>query len=90
MENYSDHPEQNEKRNIKHFEECVKRGSVPFFDVEYFEFIIDHYLERGDLNKAYKACDIALEQHPYSGDFLMEKAQILVQKEENEEEYESQ
>jgi tetratricopeptide (TPR) repeat protein len=62
---------------IKKFEELLTSNSRSFFDSDEFDILIDFFLTANQQNKALKALDFALEQYPYSIDFIIRKAQIL-------------
>ena len=62
---------------IKRFEECIANNTRGFFDSDEFDILIDYYLTANQYHKALKAVDLALEQYPYSIDFLIRKAQLL-------------
>ena len=67
---------------IKRFELAVKNKTYTFFDLEEFEEIISYYLQHQKYKKALKACDVALNQYPYSSELLISKAQVLSNLEE--------
>lgn len=66
-----------EKRNIKNFDEILKRGESEYFELSTYEFLIDHFLEVGEFKKALRACELGLQQHPYSSEMKVEYAQVL-------------
>lgn len=68
-----------EKKNIKNFDEMLKRGENEYFEISTFEFLIDHFLETGQFKKALKSCELGLKQHPYSGEMKVDYAQVLFQ-----------
>src|SRR5689334_195449 len=55
---------------IKRFEELLANNTRSFFDSDEFDILIDYYLTSNQYQKALKAVDFALEQYPYSIDFL--------------------
>lgn len=63
--------------SLSRFERMLRKNEHYFFDVEEFEMLIDYYLEKSDTNKAKKAIDISLEQHPASSILKLKKAQFL-------------
>ena len=63
--------------SLDRFEKMLKAGDEYFFDVEVFEILIDHYLDKSDTNKAKKAIDISLLQHPTSSNLKLKKVQFL-------------
>jgi tetratricopeptide (TPR) repeat protein len=71
--------------NIKKFEEMLKNGDSLFFDLDTYEYIINHFIEQGKLKKALKACEMAMGQYPFSTELFLDKAFILIKKQEFEE-----
>ena len=69
-----------EKKNIKNFEEILKRGESEFFELSTYEFLIEHFSEIGEFDKALRACELGIEQHPYSTELKVEIARVLFQK----------
>ena len=68
-----------EKKNIKNFDEMLKRGESEYLEISTYEFLIDHFVEMGEFKKALKACELGLHQHPYSGEMKVDYAQVLFQ-----------
>src|SRR3990172_7969963 len=62
---------------IKRFEELLANNTRSFFDSDEFDILIDYFLTANQYPKAMKAVDLALEQYPFSIDFLIRKAQLL-------------
>ena len=62
---------------IKRFEELLSNNTRSFFDADEFDILIDYYLTANQYHKALQAVDFALEQYPYSIDFLIRKSQLL-------------
>src|SRR5699024_974933 len=69
---------------IRQFEDQLKSKAFGFYDIEVYEEIIDYYLDNGNFKKALKACNIAIDQYPYSTELILEKAQVLSNLEEYE------
>lgn len=65
---------------LNRFEDMLKKNTRYFFDVIEFEGLIDYYLDMNKFQKAIKACDIALSQHPGSSSIRLKKAQIYIEK----------
>src|SRR4028119_2464174 len=63
---------------IRKFEEMLKHGEAIFLDLETYECIIGQYMEEGKYEKALTACQIALDQYPYSTELMLDIAQVLV------------
>ncbi len=53
-------------------------ASHTFLDEESFEKIINHFDDAEDLAQALEACDMAVEQFPYSAALLLRKADLLI------------
>jgi tetratricopeptide (TPR) repeat protein len=62
---------------IERYENMVKKDSSSFFDSHEFEDIADYYIDKGLLGEAMESMDIAFKQYPFSGNFLIKKAQVL-------------
>lgn len=75
MEKYFDNSGE-QKDSVQRFEEMVRKNEHYFFDLSTYEFIIQHYISKGDFDKAISACNMGIEQHPYSGDLMIEMAQL--------------
>jgi tetratricopeptide (TPR) repeat protein len=65
------------RRTVRRFEEMLATSATVFFDLSDFELLIDHYTGQQDYPHALRACEMALEQYPFSADLLIDKAQIL-------------
>jgi tetratricopeptide (TPR) repeat protein len=77
-EDFNEHNEdQDYSESLNRFEQMLKKNEHYFFDVEEFEILIDHYLEKIDTNKAKKVVDISLQQHPSSSTLKLKKAQFF-------------
>ena len=55
----------------------LKTDEKEFFDLDAYEQVAEHYLDRGDFEKAIKACDMGLENYPYALELMLSKAQLL-------------
>ena len=73
-----------EEELVKRFEASLKKNDPLFFDLESFEIIIDHYLDRSKNKKALEAVNQAIKLYPYSTELISAKAQILTNLEEYE------
>jgi len=62
---------------IKRFEEMCANGTRSFFDTDEFETLIEHYLNTNYYPKAVQVVELAMEQYPFSIDFIIRKAQLL-------------
>lgn len=67
----------NKEGQIARFEELLKANATVFFDLDVYEEIIQHYIDKNDLSKAFKACELACETYPYSASPIFLKAQVL-------------
>jgi tetratricopeptide (TPR) repeat protein len=63
-------------QSVKRFESMLKRAESSFFDLDTFEQIVEHYMEEGKFEEASQACEIALEQYPYSVELMLCKAEL--------------
>jgi tetratricopeptide (TPR) repeat protein len=79
MSNQFQDIEEGGDESIARFEEMLKKKTSAFFDLDVYENIVQHYIEKNELSKAFRACELAQEQYPYSGTPLFLKAQILLQ-----------
>lgn len=62
---------------VNRFEKMLKHKKAVYFDVAEFGQIIETYLDDNNLNKAAKAIQIGLIQHPGSDELLFSKARLL-------------
>ena len=62
---------------VKRFEEMLSGGPGVFFDADEYEIIIDYYITTNQYQNAIKAIEYALQQYPFSIEFMIRKAQIL-------------
>lgn len=61
--------------------EAMLHGKQPyFFEVEAYEAIIEHYSNLGKWDDALQACEVGIEQHPFSSDLLLSKADLLARR----------
>ena len=59
------------------FEHMLAHDDQYYFDVADLEELIDHYMERLDIDKAWKVLELASNQHPHSREFELKRADIL-------------
>lgn len=62
---------------LKRFEDHIASNTRGYFETEEYEVLIDYFFSSNQLDKARIAVDHALEQYPYSVDFITRKAQLL-------------
>lgn len=79
MEKFPDFDPENRKEIVINFEKMLKNDDFEFLESSVFEYLIEHYLERGDYSKALKAAKTGYKQYPYSIDLLNEIASILIE-----------
>jgi tetratricopeptide (TPR) repeat protein len=72
-----EYSQQEIKLLIEEYEKAIANNIQPHFDQERVEQIVEYYEQIGYYDKALKAINSALNQHPYSGLLLLKKAQIL-------------
>src|SRR5919202_5990394 len=65
------------KESIRRFEQMLDQQESQFFDLDVYEQMVEHYLNHGDLDKAFKAAESGLENFPYALELMLDKAQIL-------------
>ncbi len=70
--------EEDINRVIQRFERMKRNNENYFFDVSDFETIIDYYIERNNLSKAFEAASIASRQHPNSVPLQLRNAKVLL------------
>jgi tetratricopeptide (TPR) repeat protein len=76
-----------EKRDdlVESFEKMLKRGEYEFLDLSSFEYLIEHYAEKGDFSKALAAAKAGYKQYPYSIEMITDIASLLVETGRSEE-----
>lgn len=67
---------------IELFEHFIETKEQHFFDEEALERILGFYEMRHDFEKMELVANYAIEQNPYSSEFLIRKAELLLQKKE--------
>jgi tetratricopeptide (TPR) repeat protein len=60
---------------ILRFESLLLEDRTEYLDQEIYEYVIGHYLQEHDGEKALKACQMALQIYPVSVDYLLALAQ---------------
>ncbi|MEM6830110.1 MAG: tetratricopeptide repeat protein, partial [Bacteroidota bacterium] len=73
-----EHKRKEEKELVRKYEAFLKSKENHYFDEESFIQIVSYYLTNEKYLQALKACDISLEQFPFSVDMTIEKADVLV------------
>ncbi len=63
---------------LEKYESMLKSNRVVFFDTTEFEGIIQHYLDDGNFQKAKKALQIALDQHPKTTELQLLQVEIFI------------
>lgn len=69
--------EQEDKEVLSLIEEYEKKKSS-FFSQEDFEQILSYYEEKSNFDKVFEVTNLAIEQYPFSVEFLLRKANILL------------
>jgi len=72
--------EEQQRKLFRKFERMHMEGQVRFLDVAEFEELISAFLDSGDLEKAGRAVEVALKQHPASSSLQLLQADLLVRK----------
>ena len=65
---------------VHRYENMLRKKTQYFFDVYEFEDIVDHYIGIKKFNRALQVIDLASNQHPYSTELSIKKAQVLINK----------
>ncbi|MBC8046749.1 MAG: tetratricopeptide repeat protein [Fimbriimonadaceae bacterium] len=65
---------------VEQFEKSLHHNEQIFFDEDALEQIMEYYEARMETLKLEKAVDYAISQNPYSSDFIIRKAEILLHK----------
>ncbi|MBS1574351.1 MAG: tetratricopeptide repeat protein [Bacteroidetes bacterium] len=63
---------------LKQYENLRSGRNHSFLDEDSFEKVIDYYDEQENIPKAMEACDLAIEQYPYSSSLLIRKSDLLL------------
>src|SRR5882724_6450275 len=63
---------------LKQYENLRSGKNHSFLDEESFEKIIDYYDEQENISEALEACELAIEQYPYSSGLLIKKSDLLL------------
>ncbi|MCH8903410.1 MAG: tetratricopeptide repeat protein [Bacteroidetes bacterium] len=71
--------------SVTRFEEMLNKQLSYFFEQSDYEDIIDFYFQKEDYDKALVVVEYAIKQHPYTADFLITKADLLISTENCEE-----
>ncbi len=62
---------------IQQYEAALKENKSPYFDQSNYERIAAYYHDNREFKKALNVVDKALEQYPFSSEFLLQKAELL-------------
>ncbi len=62
---------------VKRYEEMLLKNEVSFFEQDIYGYLIEYYDENLEYEKAYALIEHAIEQHPYTVEFQIKKAQFL-------------
>jgi tetratricopeptide (TPR) repeat protein len=62
---------------VEKYEQATKGASIPFFEQEDYEVLVEYYQAKGQLDYAMDVAEKSLIQYPYSAVLLLKKAQIL-------------
>jgi len=61
---------------VNAFEEALRQGKEPYFDVEDLELILDYYLDTGSFEQTKTALDVAQNIHPLAFTFKIKEVQL--------------
>jgi tetratricopeptide (TPR) repeat protein len=79
LEKHHEFEPENQKEVVERFEKMLKRGEYEFLDLSTFEYLIEHYAEKGDFSKALSAAKVGYKQYPYSVEMLTDIASIMIE-----------
>jgi tetratricopeptide (TPR) repeat protein len=82
---YNNEKEHNDSNIIVRYEALIAEQIVPKLEEEAFSRVIMYYMLIGKHEEANNACEIAIEQYPFSPDLLTDYAVVLIQNENFEE-----
>lgn len=83
-EEYDDDQDFDIQELIQKYEDAIKNDENTFFPSEAFEQLIDFYEEHEQWKKAELLIELAMEQHPYITEFMCRKAELLLDRGDNE------
>ena len=63
---------------VHRYQEMERTKKSAFFDVDEYEFLIEHYLQNGEPKVANKIVELALNQHPNATSIKLRQAQLLI------------
>ena len=67
---------------VSEYEAMSQKGTVGFFEETVFFSLLEHYRNNRLYDRALEVVDHALDQHSYTVDFYVQKAQLLIEKEQ--------
>lgn len=70
---------------VHRYQAMVRNGEKCYFDVYEYEMLIEHFLQNGQIHNANKVVELGLSQFPKSTALQLRKAQILIDKGNNNE-----
>jgi tetratricopeptide (TPR) repeat protein len=80
FENENNHPDFSEIIElIQQYENAVKSNGSPHFDEDSYEKLILYYQDNREFKKAMSVIESAIEQFPFSGEFLLKKAEVFAE-----------
>lgn len=86
QENEMDDPSFGELMDIiKQYEDAEKQQQRLFLDEDWYERIIDFYLENREFKRAYSVVENAIDQYPFSCELWVKKAEVLAEQNKYEE-----
>ncbi len=62
---------------IKKYESMLSAGGTIFFDLDEFEYLIEHFLQSFEIRKAKETLKLAFSQHPKATSLLLHKASLF-------------
>ena len=71
------------KEWVERYESMLRKESAVYMDLDAWEYVIFHYVQSEQPQKARKACEMAMETFPYSAELLLDYAHVLANCGEN-------
>lgn len=70
--------EEDRSHLVEQFELLLQQDKSVFFDLDAYEYLIEHYRSKGQWAKALTTCNMALEQYPYQLELKSVLANLLL------------
>ena len=80
-----DEKQPDRRENVLRFERMLKNQERSFLDLDVYEQVVEHYIDAGNWDRALEACNLGLDNFPYSLELLLDKGHLLAQNSKFEE-----